>query len=558
MLCCALVVSAQNIDPKGYIFPMKNVAGYYSANFGELRPDHFHSGVDIKSDGAIGKPIVAVMDGYISRISLSPVGFGLALYIAHPNGTTSVYAHLDRLREDLAEYLEQQRYAQQLSAITLHLGADKFPVSQGDLVAYSGNSGSSFGPHLHYELRETKQQKPLNLITLGVLPERDNTPPTISNLYYVEIDSLLGVAFRAPVKKFSLVEHGRGEYRISGGSKAWIGRKGYFVVQVIDRKENTTNRYGIFRITLKMDGKPIYGYRMDGFTFDLSRYSNAVSDYALQQKIGGEVFRLALLNDDSRSLYDVMVDRGLVRAEAGEEHEFELEIEDDSGNISRLNFTARGMGDGDLFRAEADTKQPVARPAKAFEYVADGLKVKIPKGALYESVPFSISATDTKIKPKSGVEILSRSYAVMDRSLPLQKGIDLTIFITPDEALRRHVVLAEIDAKGEIVYLGGGYNSGAATAQTRRFGEFVAVADTEPAVVRITAINRSAVSFTIKDNLSVITSYEASINGEWVAVDLDKELYTIRYPSSMATGERLLKIVARDGAGNETIFEKKL
>ncbi|MFI3317790.1 MAG: M23 family metallopeptidase [Rikenellaceae bacterium] len=537
---------------------MKNVAGYYSANFGELRPDHFHSGVDIKSDGAIGKPIVAVMDGYISRISLSPVGFGLALYIAHPNGTTSVYAHLDRLREDLAEYLEQQRYAQQLSAITLHLGADKFPVSQGDLVAYSGNSGSSFGPHLHYELRETKQQKPLNLITLGVLPERDNTPPTISNLYYVEIDSLLGVAFRAPVKKFSLVEHGRGEYRISGGSKAWIGRKGYFVVQVIDRKENTTNRYGIFRITLKMDGKPIYGYRMDGFTFDLSRYSNAVSDYALQQKIGGEVFRLALLNDDSRSLYDVMVDRGLVRAEAGEEHEFELEIEDDSGNISRLNFTARGMGDGDLFRAEADTKQPVARPAKAFEYVADGLKVKIPKGALYESVPFSISATDTKIKPKSGVEILSRSYAVMDRSLPLQKGIDLTIFITPDEALRRHVVLAEIDAKGEIVYLGGGYNSGAATAQTRRFGEFVAVADTEPAVVRITAINRSAVSFTIKDNLSVITSYEASINGEWVAVDLDKELYTIRYPSSMATGERLLKIVARDGAGNETIFEKKL
>ena len=145
---------AQRLDPDDYIYPIRDVARLYAANFGEIRPAHFHAGVDIKTDGAEGKPLVAVADGYVSRVSLTAGGYGRAVYLTLRNGTTAVYGHLQRFRDDIEEHVRQERTARRANSVNLWFGPEAWPVKQGDVIGFSGNSGSSMGPHLHFEIRE--------------------------------------------------------------------------------------------------------------------------------------------------------------------------------------------------------------------------------------------------------------------------------------------------------------------------------------------------------------------------------------------------------------------
>lgn len=185
-----LAAPAQEPRSERYRFPVRNVAGLYSANFGEMRPNHFHSGVDIKTDGVTGKPVVAAADGYVVRIAVSPGGYGRALYIAHPDGTTTVYGHLERFRTDIESYLRYKRYEQGRSNVDFTCKPSLFPVRAGDTVALSGNSGMSFGPHLHFEVRRSSDQRTLNTLAAKLLPVRDRIAPRIMRLHYVEVDSL--------------------------------------------------------------------------------------------------------------------------------------------------------------------------------------------------------------------------------------------------------------------------------------------------------------------------------------------------------------------------------
>lgn len=197
LLLCSAPVSAQHLAPEDYIFPLRDVAGLYSANFGEMRPNHFHSGIDIKTDGVTGKPVLATADGYISRIAVTPGGYGRAIYITHPNGTTSVYGHLSKFRDDIEKYVHEERYRTRRNSINLYPSADRFPLKQGEQFAWSGNTGSSAGPHLHFEIRDSRTQRTLNTISSGVIRTRDDIPPRLVKLYYVEVDSVRGVPVHA-------------------------------------------------------------------------------------------------------------------------------------------------------------------------------------------------------------------------------------------------------------------------------------------------------------------------------------------------------------------------
>ncbi len=206
LLLCSAPVSAQHLAPEDYIFPLRDVAGLYSANFGEMRPNHFHSGIDIKTDGVTGKPVLATADGYISRIAVTPGGYGRAIYITHPNGTTSVYGHLSKFRDDIEKYVHEERYRTRRNSINLYPPADRFPLKQGEQFAWSGNTGSSAGPHLHFEIRDSRTQRTLNTISSGVIRTRDDIPPRLVKLYYVEVDSVRGVPVHARPRPVELVE----------------------------------------------------------------------------------------------------------------------------------------------------------------------------------------------------------------------------------------------------------------------------------------------------------------------------------------------------------------
>ena len=257
-LLASLAASAQE-----YAYPLVGVRGQHSASFGEMRENHFHSGIDIKTDGVEGKPVVAVADGYVSRVSLSPSGYGLALYITHPQrGTTSVYGHLSRLRDDLRDRLTAERYAGRKNRINLYFKPSEFPVGRGETVAWSGNSGTSFGPHLHFEISDTKSQRTLNTVARGLFRPSDRIAPRILRLHYVEIDSVGRVAAAAPLRSWDVRKEGA-KYAAAG--RVEIGRCGYFVLEVRDSRDSVANRFGVYRVCETVDGGKRYEYRMDGF-----------------------------------------------------------------------------------------------------------------------------------------------------------------------------------------------------------------------------------------------------------------------------------------------------
>lgn len=215
LAAACLGARGQHPAPEEYIYPIRDVEGLYSANFGEMRPAHFHAGIDIKTDGAEGKPLVAVADGYVSRVSLGAYGYGRAVYLTLHNGTTAVYGHLQRFRKDIEERVREERHARRSNSVNLWFGPDTWPVKQGDVIGYSGNSGSSMGPHLHYELRDTRTQRLYNVVSAGIIRPDDDLPPRIMRIHYIEVDTVQGIPVHSRPESYAVVRSAGGSYRLT-------------------------------------------------------------------------------------------------------------------------------------------------------------------------------------------------------------------------------------------------------------------------------------------------------------------------------------------------------
>ena len=375
----------QHPAPEEYIYPIRDVEGLYSANFGEMRPGHFHAGIDIKTDGAEGKPLVAVADGYVSRVSLGAYGYGRAVYLTLHNGTTAVYGHLQRFRKDIEERVREERHARRSNSVNLWFGPDTWPVKQGDVVGYSGNSGSSMGPHLHYELRDTRTQRLYNVVSAGIIRPHDDLPPRIMRIHYIEVDTVQGVPVHSRPESYAVVRSAGGNYRLTREEPVGAGRKGYFVVEASDRRNGVGNTFGLWRLALSADGKPLFEYRMDGFEQANSRCCDAVSYYPLQLTSRNEVIRAAQLAQSPACFYPVMEERGIIRTEAGQTRRIRIEAWDDCGNRSQLEFDI--LGRTESFRAKADSAATVLTPGRTgIVRLGREVTARIPAGALYEPV----------------------------------------------------------------------------------------------------------------------------------------------------------------------------
>lgn len=562
-LAALLIVApshAQTPDPADYVFPVRNVQGLYSANFGEMRPNHFHSGVDIKTDGTEGKPVVAVADGYVSRLSISPSGYGRALYIALANGTTAVYGHLSRFRADLETFVRGERQRQRRNRIDLWCSADRFPVQQGDTVGFSGNSGSSFGPHLHYEIRETASQRTLNTVRLGILRPKDDLPPRIVRIHYFETDTVRGIPLHAERFACDAVETGPGIYRLTRQGPLEVGPCGHFVVEATDRRNGVANTFGLYRATLLLDEQPIFEYRMNGFTFDRSRFCNAASYYPLQIATRHEAIRLAAVEGACTDFYPVLIRRGAVGADPGQLRRIRFEAEDDCGNVSRLEFSIRGRA-----------ARPVACPPQAVvcnrslpSLLETGeASLALPAGALYESLAVCPERRTDLLPADTTLVVLSPAYLLLDRSVPLHIPATVRLSATVPEHLRPHTTLAVLDRKGRPVHAGGSYRDGAVTARTALTGPMLVVADTLPPTV--TPLFRQdadlsqtgSLGFRIGDNFSGIESCELFIDGVWAICDRYPIRGTAVHPfDTLPTRTRhSVRLDVRDACGNRTVWE---
>lgn len=487
-----------------------------SATFGELRTNSLHSGIDIRTNETTGWPVYAVADGSITRIKVEPGGFGKAIYISHPNGYMTVYAHLDHFPQRIREYVEQQQYALEQFQVDLFPKAADLPVKKGDTIAFSGNSGGSSGPHLHFEVRDDATQNILNPLLFG-FPVTDPTPPSLQILMLYPLDSRSKVQEKAQAVSVSPTRIS-GIYRLPGLQVPKVQGRVAFGVQSYDSSEGSTNFCGPYSLQLMVDGKEYYFREMDRFAFGNTRYSNSMTDYESLIQLGRRIHRLYLEPGNKTETILRQQNRGILSfAEAGR-HNIQIIAKDIRGNASELRF------DIDYTPSEPPVNNPAQTDwSKETQIIKPGFKAVIPAGALYTSTTLTYTASPG---PKGTYSSL---HTLHNELTPLQKSISLSV--APEglpESLRSKALLVRINKQGQRTSAGGSWNNGFVEASTLSFGGYaIAVDTTPPSITPLNlpisgaALKSNYLKLKITDDLSGIKSFRALIDGKWALFDWD-------------------------------------
>ena len=524
-----------------------------SGNFGELRTNHFHSGLDFRTQGHTGIPVHSVADGYVARVDISPTGYGRAVYINHPNGITTVYGHLERLMPALQRYVRRIQYKREQFEVNLAIPRDSFPVKQGEVIAWSGNAGSSGGPHLHFEIRDTQTQRPQNGLKWH-FPITDNIPPKIISLYAYSFPST-GVYDdnRYPTVFYSSAYHLKGNpvLKVSGPTA--------FGIQAVDYLNASWSKCGIYSAQLVVDQDTVFGFQINDISFTETRYVNSLADYAERERYGRWVHRLFRQPGNKLDIYTVDKNNGIVNFTDDKTHDIKVITADAYGNQSTLEFQVQST--------PPDSTQRHYNGARIFSYKkdnyfqSDNLKLKVPEGALYDDLAFHFEEGP---KPKGCYAPLQK---IQDKYTPLQKAI--RVAIKPDslpESLQKKALLVMLDEPDQQKWSAGGrYEDGWVVGYPRNFGDFSVAVDTIPPSIQSLSIkdhknlmNPKHIRFKIKDDLSGIDTYRGEIDGKWALFVYDPKYDLLTYTIDTTRVElgktHQLKLKVTDVKGNQSIY----
>jgi len=531
-LISLLLFSTLNDIPKDrsiFISPVK-IPLQLSANFGELRIDHFHSGLDIKTQGVTGKEVVAAANGYVYRISISPGGFGKALYIRHPSGYSTVYGHLSKFTAEIEEYVTEQQYEKKSFLVTLFPSKEKFPFKQGELIAYSGNSGSSGGPHLHFEIRKSEDEIPVNPL-LFEFGSGDNIEPVIDKLVVYPINRNTIINNSNISKRISVIG-GHGNYYIPSENEITISGMAGFGIKSFDMLNDSYNKCAVYSIELTIDSVPIYKYVMDAFPFNESRYINSHIDYATYMKENIYIERTYVLPNDKLSVYKNVVNRGIYNFKDDKLHHAEIIVKDVHKNSSTLSFQIKSETEKQNVRRDPIDENLKMMPySKINNFEAENVSVSIPLGALYDTLLFSYK------KSPGTKEMLSDVHIINDIFTPLQKAYSLSIKpnIIPTGKESKMLIVQWVDDQKKNALSSNWYN-GYMRAETLSFGKFYIGIDTVAPYISPNSLvpgvilsGKKEMKIKITDDLSGIKSYEPVIDGKWALFEFDQKNNVLIY-----------------------------
>ncbi len=341
-------LQAQDYPKKYFRSPIENRI-FLSGTFGELRGGHFHAGLDIKTSGVEGAKVMAAADGWISRIKISPFGYGNCVYISHPNGYTTVYAHLQKILDKPGAYVKKQQYKQERFAVDLQIAANQFPVKKGQVIALSGNSGSSGGPHVHFEIRDSRTQEPLNPLLFGI-PVKDYYTPQIRSIRVYPVGQ--GATVNQHAKPLNLATKGWGKtHRLKKADTLDIVGDFYLGINTIDKQNDTHNKNGVYSIELRVDSTTVYRHRLERVNFSTSRYINTLIDYPYYKQHKRRYQRTYQGTNNKLRIADLAQNNGIISLQDNKVHLVEYIVKDVPGNTSVLTFYVNALAnDISLYR----------------------------------------------------------------------------------------------------------------------------------------------------------------------------------------------------------------
>jgi len=563
---------AQNSYPTDYFRSPLDIRLLLSGTFGEIRANHFHSGVDIKTGGVEGEAVYAVADGYVSRIKVSAYGYGNAFYITHPNGYVSVYGHLSRYNKAIEEYVRKAQYFRESFEIELFPGAEDLLVKKDEIVAYSGNSGSSGGPHLHFEIRDGASQKPINPLLFGYEVKDFFKPKITSVKIYPEDEN---ARINGADKAIRYLTEGWGtEHKLAGSPTVRLSGNISFGIQVYDQQNDTDNKNGPYSVELYIDDKLVYQCSMETFSFDETRYVNSLLDYPEYIKNSVRLQRTKIDPGNRLGIYGKVENGGVFLFNDTLQHVVKYDVKDVMGNTASLAFKVKSdkpvepkkvsdqASEYELPSTIDNRQSTIAKFNFATpNYYNNGyVIVDAPRGVFYDSFTFKYDSA------KQVANTFSPVHKIHDEYTPIHDYISLSIKpVGLAEGLRNKALVVKInkDGKGFSSVGGNWETSGYVTAKIREFGDYSIAVDTIPP--RIKSIQpetfakmsgQKKVKLTISDELSGIAGYRGTLNGKWILMEYDAKNNLLYYniDENLIPGKNNFLLEVRDGKNNKAFY----
>lgn len=548
VLCIALssAARAQSGYPQDYFRNPLDIPILLAGNFGECRPNHFHTGLDLKTNEKENLKVYAAAEGYVSRISISHSGYGNALYISHPNGYTTLYGHLNDFYPELQQYLVQQQYARKSWNVDFNLPPGQFPVKKGRFIAYSGTTGGSTGPHLHFEIRDSRTEHVLNAALFG-LPITDNTPPVPKSIAIYEEGSVYEQQPALYALKKNADEYNTGKDIVTASKNIRIA------VLADDYMEGSSNTLGVYSMKLYLDDELQASWMLDDIDFDESRYVNAFADYRIKEEKSQWYQTLYRTQGNHISNYTFLnKDNGELNISDGQSHSIHIELSDAAGNVSHIRAN---------IAATAITKSPAAtcntwKAGKPYEIKTSLFSFKADAASLYDDICF-------RYTEQTSPKYYSAVVQLQDTKIPLHTyaslGIKLNKLLpfglSSKLVFVHHIKAATLPGNNPQDAAAATFENGWARANIRTFGNYYVALDTvAPAIKPLQKAGNLSkakkISFKVTDNLTSVQQFKAELDGQWLRFVRVGNVFTYSFDEHCSKGKHSLVISASDENNN--------
>ena len=549
LLFASFTSSAQNKYPTNYFRSPLDISLHLSGTFGELRNNHFHAGVDIKTKRRTGFPVYATADGYVSRIKVAIWGYGKVIYISHPNGYTSVYAHLSKFGDGIQEYVKNIQYQKEsYETGNIYPAENEITIKKGQVIAFTGRTGGFVAPHLHYEIRDTKTEHIINPLLFG-LKIKDSIAPRINKLIAYPIGE--GSRINRSVKKQTLAikKDSLNNYRTNRISAS--GSIG-FGINVYDLLGKELNKNGVYSIEMKVNGKRHYYHDVETFSFAESKYINLLIDYPYFATYKNRIQKTFREKETKLSIYEDLVKDGFVDVKEGFSYKVEIIAKDFKGNRSSVKIPIIGVKSESILLQEKDTTNYKILKNKFQKFTEGGVTVAFPKNTFYKDIFIDFSVN-------------GKLATIHKPTIPLNKSFTITF----DSTMYRksevnNIYIANINNKKYPYYQNTRKREDKLFTTTKTLGKYTLLIDNElPKIYNLNFKNNNWVSklnyLTIKisDTQSGIKSYEAFIDDEWILMEYDVKKKKLSYNFSdkkLVGSKHIFKLVVSDNVGNTNTY----